>query len=128
MILNTIHHQIGTYGHTPDALKVLVYTLATHPLDPAFESVGGFGPYPALRCCSEQMPDGSTIYHPGPPIHAAHPDAVRFFGNFANLSLVFTVDTDDDATIAFLRDRIAENRQTRAYKLARDAVAARGRG
>lgn len=127
MRLDTIHHQIGTYGSTPEALKVLIYTLATHPLDPAFESVGGFGPYPALRSYSEQMPDGSTIYAPGSPIHPEHPDAVRFFGNFANLSLVFVVDAEDPETVEFLRQRIAENRQTRGYQMARDALAARGR-
>ena len=45
----------------------------------------------------------------GDSIHPDHPDAIRFFGNFAGLSRVFTIDTDDAELIAKMRGAIAEN-------------------
>lgn len=128
MRLNTITHRVGSFGNTPEALKLLLHNLTHFALDPTFEEFGNFGPFPAVGCHIREAPDGSPVYIPGDAVHPAHPFAVRFWGNFAHLSCVFQVDTDDAETIAFLVRLIAENRQTRAYKLARDAVAARGRG
>lgn len=45
----------------------------------------------------------------GPPIYPDSPDAVRFFGNFAEVSHGFTLDLDDAGLIERMRAAIEQN-------------------
>lgn len=45
----------------------------------------------------------------GAPIYPDSPDAVRFFGNFAEVSHGFTIDLDDAELIQRMRDAIEAN-------------------
>ncbi|HEY1035562.1 MAG TPA: hypothetical protein VGE09_11335 [Pseudoxanthomonas sp.] len=45
----------------------------------------------------------------GPPIYPESQDAVRFFGNFENLSHAFTIDTDEPELIDRMRAAIDTN-------------------
>lgn len=72
-------------------LAVLEALLAVEPLSRNFEEYGNF----ALA-----LPDGK---------------GTRFWGNFANISHAFQVDTDEPETIERLTAAIRANQQTTAY-------------
>lgn len=73
----------------------LLARLATATLDPTFEKYGNF-------------------------VHRTRADGVTyFFGNFANYSHVFNINTNDPAVITPLRRAIRENINTAAYAIFR---------
>ncbi|CAM8641963.1 hypothetical protein MCEMSEM18_03497 [Comamonadaceae bacterium] len=61
------------------------------------------------------------------PIHPAHPEAVRYCGNFFETSFAFELDTDDTALIALLDALIAANMATPAYGKALEQIGRRKR-
>lgn len=84
-------------GEAPDTIEDLCDVLTREPLDRSFECYGNF----------VITPDDEI----GGP--------TRFFGNFANLSHVFNIDTDEPKTIERLTSLIRANQQTTGY-LAQD--------
>ncbi len=64
-------------GQAPDTLEQLYAVLQSNPLNPRFEEYGDF--------CLRDPNDTRCM--------------LRFWGNFYNLSHVFSIDTDDQAVI-----------------------------
>ena len=85
-------------GESPDSIDELLGVLARTPLNPMFEEYGNF----ILRD-EKPLPDG----------------VVRFWGNFHELSHVFSVDTDERDMIERLTSAIRANQATPAYIAAR---------
>ena len=79
-------------GQQPDDLQTLIDVLSSNPLDPTFEEYGNF-----------IHPDGGAL-------------GTRFFGNFAHLSHVFQIDTDEPELIQRLTAAIRANQATPAYQ------------
>lgn len=77
-------------GEPLDTIEDLCAVLQSNPLDRTFEGFGNF-----------------VLADPDEP--------VRFWGNFFDLSHVFSIDTDDPAIIARLTALIRANQQTPAY-------------
>lgn len=73
-------------GEAPDPVRDLLERLRSEVLTRAYNA-------------EETMPNG----------------AARFTGNFLHVAAVFDVETTDPATIAALRDAMAENRLSSAY-------------
>lgn len=86
-------------GESADPIEALFERLATYTLNPMFEEYGNF---------VFVEPDSSTV---------------RFWGNFFDLSAVFSIDTDEPGTIRRLTDAIRANQATDAYQVAREANA-----
>lgn len=93
MSTTTIHANGSKWhGQPPDPLSVLLDVLRREPLDPRFPHArAGF---------AENIAHG----------------AVKFWGNFYELSHCFDVDTDDPVVIALLAEAIRANRESAAYK------------
>ena len=77
-------------GEKPDTLDELCEVLASEPLDRDFEAFGNF------------------------VLSDAYP-VIRFWGNFANVSHVFSIDTDDGVTINRLTKAIRANQKRPDY-------------
>lgn len=78
------------------------------------------------HCISERIPafNFSKVRYIGTqPIHADHPEAVSYSGNFLEYSFGFRVDTDDPALIEKLDVLIAANMATPAYQAAKQQIA-----
>lgn len=90
-------------GQSPDTIDTLLEVLSKHTLDPRFERYGDF-----VRADTPDIyiRDGHSQVIPG---------AVRFFGNFIDISHVFNIRTDETVIIKALTDAIAANKQTQAY-------------
>ena len=108
-----------------EPLQALLDRLASHTLDPDFEAYGNF----ITRCIASRSAgyDHSVspprlLYVDTGPIYPEAPDAVRFWGNFLDVSAVFCVDTNDPATMGALTAAIRANQATPAYLSARDAI------
>ena len=86
-------------GEQPATINELFEVLETHALDRTFEA---FGNFVMVEPISE---------------HGVHlvPNGVRFWGNFAELSHVFSVDTDDADLIERLTAAIRKNQQRPDY-------------
>lgn len=78
-------------GESPDSIETLCEALATHTLDRTFEGFGNF-----------VIADGD-----GP---------VRFWGNFIDVSHVFSIDTDEPALIERLTALIRANQEKPKYQ------------
>jgi hypothetical protein len=91
-------------------IENLLALLATEPLDPRFEKFGNF--YEKFP----EMADGSKSTVPN-----------YFFGNFFNVSHVFSIDIDeeDDATAFDLLAAIRGNQATAAYRAAKKLISKR---
>lgn len=89
-------------GQDPDTLEQLLDVLTKEPLDPTFERCGNF-----------VIPDDQGF--------------VNFFGNFANVSHVFNIDSNEPREIERLTAAIRANQKTDAYKTAITAWAERER-
>lgn len=105
-------------GGTPATVDELVEVMGREALCPSFLDLMGPGDraYEGAARRAVPNPDWNHESPPsvwrwidGPPIHPEAPDAVRFFGNFRNLSHVFCIDTDEPETIERLRAAIAAN-------------------
>jgi hypothetical protein len=83
-------------GDAPDSIDVLLDVLSREPLDPAFEEYGNFV--------------------------LSHPPGVRVWGNFLNLSHVFSVDGSLDELKPVV-DAIRANQKRPDYLAARKVVA-----
>lgn len=81
-------------GDSPDTIDDLLAVLGTHALDRTFEP--------------EQF--GNFIFQ-----HDKQPGITCFFGNFAELSHVFNIDTDDQNVIDLLTAAIRANQQRPDY-------------
>jgi hypothetical protein len=103
-------------GEQPDSIETLLERLASHALDPRFEEFGNFI-LPARR--ARHL--GNDQYQDLGPVYPEAPDAVRFWGNFLELSAVFEVDTDEPELIDRLTSAIRANQATPAYVAAKRA-------
>lgn len=92
--MTTIIHSNGSKwaGQLPDSLPDLFAVLDQHALCRTFEAHGNF----VIR-------------------DETAPETVHFFGNFANFSHVFRIQSDDPETIAALTAAIRANQQRADY-------------
>lgn len=104
--MTTVHH-VGIEGSiwsdragSQDPLEILRYMLANYALDPTFTTL-------ADGCYRFRSVDTSEN---GPTVH--------FWGNFADASCVFSIDTDEHALIEDLAARIEANMSTPLYRQA----------
>jgi len=81
-------------GEELDSIEKLLNVLEEYALDPSFEDYGNF-------------------------IFDADRVVVRFWGNFYELSHVFSIDTDEDALITRLTTAIRANQRREPYQKAR---------
>lgn len=121
IFLRVISNGSRWMGEEPATVEELLEVMARTPLDPRFEDYGGFigdtrGAKPAGYNAA-----GKRCYIDTGPIYPEHPQAVRFWGNFFELSHVFEIDTDDPETIEKITRAIRANQSTPAYKAARKA-------
>lgn len=118
-------------GEPPAAIDELLAVMASTPLCPSFVDLAdqpGDRPFEGAARVARQNPDW-TPHSPrnvsrwldGDPIYPESPDARRFFGNFAEVSHVFCIDTDEPELLERLRTAIADNMATPAFQ----AVSAR---
>lgn len=120
-------------GEKPATIDELLAVMAREPLCPSFlhPSImeSDDRPYegaarvavrnPAWRPYAPNNGDNPEFLD-GEPIHAEAPDARRFFGNFANYSHVFCIDTDEPEIIERLRAAIAANMATPEFQAERN--------
>jgi hypothetical protein len=114
--------KINYIGHGNDDMpedeqvELLCVKLKEYALDSVFEAYGDF--------CSEL--EASVLEACGYGLRQfPEPRIYRFHGNFAELSFVFSVDTDDDALITRLIGLIQENKASAGYKEMKDLSAER---
>lgn len=93
-------------GESPATLAELLEVMGRHQLDPSFNN---------CECLAHRAgPNIGTwdkaVYPDLGPIYPDHPDTVRFWGNFFDVSHVFSIDTDDPEVMVALRKAIANNR------------------
>jgi hypothetical protein len=88
-------------GEEPDDLDTLLKVLAEEPLDPSFERYGNF------------IVD--LDHQPDTPRFRRRPGWLNFGGNFANVSHVFSIDTNDPEVIEKLALAIRANQQRSDY-------------
>ena len=93
-----IHNGSHWAGEEPDTLDELCAVLASEPLNRDFEAFGNFALHPV------EYTDGRV-----------DSSITRFWGNFANVSHVFNIDSDDPAVIERLTKAIRENQQRADY-------------
>ncbi len=92
-MINIISNGSKWAGDLPDTLDQLCEVLQSNPLDRTFEDYGNFIIAPTVE----------------------HDAVVRFWGNFFNLSHVFSVDTDEPEIIERLTGLIRANQQRADY-------------
>jgi hypothetical protein len=80
-------------GEAPDSIERLVEVLGKEPLNPIFEGYGNF-----------------IVEEDRSPMR------VRFSGNFARLSHVFDIRTDEPDVIAVLTKAVRENQASPEYR------------
>jgi hypothetical protein len=89
-------------GQAPDHIEKLYEVLQSYTLNPVFEKYGDFWFW---------APSGDH-----------QPAMLRFWGNFFELSHVFSIDTNDPCVIEQLTTLIINNKCTPAYQEARRQV------
>lgn len=101
-----------------EEITAVVALMEFTPLCPSFLSIMEPGdlPYEGAARIGVRNPEwdregGRDVpeWIDGDPIYPDSPEARRFFGNFAGVSRVFTIDTDDDGHIAQMRAAISMN-------------------
>lgn len=114
----TVIHSNGSKwnGQTPDSLDRLFEVLATHPLDPAFEALGGF--IGKAHGCRVVYVGGVRTYTDTGTMYPGI-EATQFFGNFWDIAHVFNIDTDDADLIERLTVAIRANQASDAYAQAK---------
>ena len=93
-------------GEQPDNIEKLFERLETEPLDPRFEELGSF-----VIANPEMLRKGETMND-----FYGSPGWVQFFGNFARISAVFGIHTNDADLIKRLIEAIRKNQQSKAYQ------------
>lgn len=90
--MSTVIHSNGSKwaGEAPDSIEVLLDVLGREALDPTFEEYGDF-------------------------VTRREGGSVLFFGNFAKLSHVFQIDSDEPAIVAALTAAIRANQRRPDY-------------
>lgn len=106
--------------------ETVIELMATEPLDPVFLTLMDSPddlPFEGAARLAKPNPEWDRAaprsvpqWIDGDPIHPSMPDARRFFGNFAAVSHVFTIDTDDPALIERMRRAIADNIASEAFR------------
>ena len=92
-------------GQEPDSIDVLLDILSKEPLDATFEQYGNF--FTRLHSTDFIKPESE---------HAKEwAGCMHFFGNFKNLSHVFSIKTFDQDVIVKLIDAIENNKQMPGY-------------
>jgi hypothetical protein len=86
-------------GQDPDSIETLFKVLDMFALDRTFEKYGNFVIIEPVSEAGEHLV----------------PNGVRFFGNFAEISHVFSIDTDDPELIERLTAAIRKNQQRADY-------------
>lgn len=112
-------------GEEEDDLPELLTVLATHPLDPRFETFYTINPCEGIKnpdYCPWERGNTEPAYLNGPRFYQC--EAARFFGNFLTISHGFSIDTNDPATIEQLVAAIQANQKTKAYADAKKEIAA----
>ena len=102
-MVNIISNGSHFAGSGPSPLSELEEALKAYPLDRTFEAYGNFIIQPTLE----------------------HDHVVRFWGNFATLSHVFSIDTDEPTIIDRLTRLIRENQGREDYLAQRDPMKGR---
>lgn len=88
----------------PQAIEQLLRLLETEPLDPKFEDYGDFATINPLTTFGEPLyPRGTVV----------------FWGNFANISRVFEIASDDSEVCDRLFAAIKANKASAAYQAER---------
>lgn len=111
-MLNVISN--GPTCQAPKGLDYLLNMLAEHPLDPVIHDIGFWGN--ARQAVPGSDPE-DDVFVDGPPIYPDAPNAIRFCGNFMEISSGFCIDTDEPDLIAKLTKAIQANQLTEAYRL-----------
>lgn len=120
-------------GEKPVTIDDLLAVMAREPLCPSFlhPSIQDAGELPYEGAARKAVRNPKWLpYAPnkgdnpefidGEPIHPEAPEARRFFGNFANVSHVFCIDTDEPEVIERLRAAIAANMATPEFQAERN--------
>lgn len=116
-------------GWPSNDLAGLIQALQQWTLDPWMNFAGSDATHPHVRfeapfrtlawcsCVVEPIPGAvhRKRFVGTRPIHAEHPVAVRFSGNFLDYSFGFSIDTDDQKLIQLLDDLIAKNMASPYY-------------
>lgn len=98
------------YGQQPDTIDDLLQVLKEYPLDETFEGYGNFITEITPEYMAEQNRHGfmkGKDYLIG---------CTRFFGNFATLSHVFNITTDEPESVKALTEAIRVNQQRPDYR------------
>ena len=90
-------------GEAPDSIETLLAVLATEPLDHRFEAYGNF----ITRLTAQNLLNADR--------YPEHIGMTQFWGNFARVSHVFHIRTDEPALIASLRTAIRQNQARDDY-------------
>jgi hypothetical protein len=101
-------------GDPPDSLEMLFARLAQHMLDPRLEDVF-ISPARVGVDAGRDPATGQRMYVDGDPIYPDAPNAVRFCGNFLEVSAGFSIDTDDPELIERLTAAIGANQARPDY-------------
>lgn len=99
MTTTIIHNGSKWAGDQPDDIETLFRVLEMYALDPQFEPYGNFVLDDPVSDAGEHLV----------------PNGVRFWGNFAELSHLFEIDTDDPDLIERLTAAIRKNQQRADY-------------
>lgn len=108
-------------GEEPGDIADLLGALKSATLDPKFEKYGNFintNPCDAASNPKWGYGNNEPKWIDGKPLYAV-PGVYRFFGNFLDLSHVFSIDTNDAPTIRALTAAIEANIASEAYQEAR---------
>lgn len=106
-------------GQEQDSITVLLERLATNTLDPRFEDYGNFIMPARMTRRTVDAHTGEELIEDAGPLYPGAPDAVRFWGNFYDVSAVFSVDTDEGFIIEKLTAAIRANQASEAYARAK---------
>ena len=107
-------------GDTEDPIEVLFERLLKHVLDPRWEECFIHRAYGAIE--GGRDASGRMTFVDTGPIYPDAPGALRFCGNFLEVSAVFTIDTDEPETIERLTSLIRQNQARPEYQQARQSL------
>ena len=94
-------------GQEPDSVETLLEVLGREPLDPTLEEFGNF---------IDELDRPATWPDEKVPPEFEGKGMTRFFGNFAKLSHVFNIDTNDPEVVRGLTVAIRDNQKRGDYQ------------